>query len=64
MDDEEELQFVGNGPQELEKDGSSRMLFAAGQQLLTGLARGESPQRTRTTVLGTCIQASTGAGKR
>ena len=31
MDDEEELQFVENGPQELEKDGSARALFAAGQ---------------------------------
>jgi hypothetical protein len=40
MDDEEELQFVENGLQEPEEDGSARTLFAAGRQLLTGLARG------------------------
>jgi hypothetical protein len=31
MDDEEELQFVEKGLQELEEDGSARTLFAAGQ---------------------------------
>ena len=39
-DDQEELQSDGNGPQELERDGFARTLFAAGRQLLTGLARG------------------------
>ncbi len=40
MDDDEELQFAGTGLQELEHDGFARTLFAAGRQLLTGLARG------------------------